>query len=232
MKENRFTLIELLVVVAIIGILVTLLLPSLYKARQRALQAVCKSNLKQISIGTATYLTSNNSRYHPRVNHNMWVNESTLQIIPSTDKFAYWGLGYAPYLSDGDPLQAKKLFECTTVKEVDDWVDFEINGRYSSYGMNGVMKWGKQVFFERNGFDNIPGVFQDEIENPVKTIFAHGSHESMMEGDDTIPGGLIQWPDKWHSYLRHLNSTNVLWADGHVDSIYRNGWNSDMYYGR
>ena len=46
-KKNRFTLIELLVVVAIFGILVSLLLPSLKAAREKAKFAVCTSNRSQ-----------------------------------------------------------------------------------------------------------------------------------------------------------------------------------------
>ena len=45
--KKRFTLIELLIVIAIIGILVTLLLPSLSRARSKAKNAVCKSNINQ-----------------------------------------------------------------------------------------------------------------------------------------------------------------------------------------
>ena len=47
MRNNKFTLIELLTVVAIIGILLTILLPSLSQAREKAYSAVCKSNVKQ-----------------------------------------------------------------------------------------------------------------------------------------------------------------------------------------
>jgi prepilin-type N-terminal cleavage/methylation domain-containing protein len=60
---KRFTLIELIVVVAIFGILISILLPSLRKARYHSKLAVCVSNLKQTGISYTLYATNNNRRY-------------------------------------------------------------------------------------------------------------------------------------------------------------------------
>ncbi|MGI9429531.1 MAG: DUF1559 domain-containing protein [Bythopirellula sp.] len=62
MKRNQtsrgFTLVELLIVIAIIGTLMALLLPAIQGARERARQAECSNNLRELGLATQSYVTS------------------------------------------------------------------------------------------------------------------------------------------------------------------------------
>lgn len=59
-RQDGFTLIELLVVIGIISLLSALLFPVFAQAREKARQAVCASNLKQIWVAVDLYAEDNN----------------------------------------------------------------------------------------------------------------------------------------------------------------------------
>jgi len=99
MNNKYFTLIELLVVVAIIGILASILMPSLSKARQKAKIAVCLSQNKQIALAWEMYMSGNEGRGFDYVTNDpdkqIWtgrlkayLDTADAYICPETEKVA------------------------------------------------------------------------------------------------------------------------------------------------
>jgi prepilin-type N-terminal cleavage/methylation domain-containing protein/prepilin-type processing-associated H-X9-DG protein len=64
-RKRAFTLVELLVVIGIIGVLISILMPSLTKARKQATKVACMSNLKQIFLAMQIYSTDNKAWLFP-----------------------------------------------------------------------------------------------------------------------------------------------------------------------
>jgi prepilin-type N-terminal cleavage/methylation domain-containing protein/prepilin-type processing-associated H-X9-DG protein len=62
-KIGGFTLIELLVVIAIIALLLAILMPALGKAKDLAMGAVCKGNLKNYTLAVAMYCDDNDGKF-------------------------------------------------------------------------------------------------------------------------------------------------------------------------
>lgn len=137
-KENRFTIIEVMAVVSIITIMLTILLPSLGKAKSVVRRAECTNTLKQLFLNLSSYSNDN--------------NEYVIQYYNSGSGYSkYWGgkLAELGYSSCGNSFDLSsdypKLRYTYSCKE-----NSNPNGIYSifyGYGLSTYIHGGKMAVF-------------------------------------------------------------------------------------
>lgn len=195
--KKHFTLIELLVVIAIIAILAAILLPALNSARQRGMDAQCRSNLKQLGSIAFQYSDSSDG-YIPPTSRS--VNGVTWQ----------WSLFYisAGYI-ETPTVGSSPIWMCPTGAE---------GGIYQTDRYD--RSYGADPFFEEteiNGANKTGAVrlgsINDSSVHPVyadSVVSAAGNNEQKF-----VVGGDFGGKRS----VRHNKSGNILFADGHVQGL-------------
>ena len=94
-RRTGFTLIELLVVIAIIAILAAILFPVFAKAREKARQSSCLSNVKQLMLSFHQYLQDYDEKWPA-----MWWNAAGSPSAHWEPYPFYWGGEVMPYIKN------------------------------------------------------------------------------------------------------------------------------------
>ncbi|MFP3902987.1 MAG: DUF1559 domain-containing protein, partial [Armatimonadota bacterium] len=98
MRGRGFTLIELLVVIAIIAILAAILFPVFARAREKARQTACLSNVKQLGLAMHMYIQDYDEKFPGRA--------ATTHYPPWDHPWSYWYKVIEPYVKN------EQLFVC------------------------------------------------------------------------------------------------------------------------
>ncbi len=120
--RRGFTLIELLVVIAIIAILAAILFPVFARAREKAKQTSCLSNMKQLVLGAQMYVNDNDDTLFGHIQ-----GAGAVPPVP----YLTWAQQMYPYVNN------EQLFVCPSTPNNDFFVGDGYNRDYVfGYGMN------------------------------------------------------------------------------------------------
>ena len=194
LQERRiFTLVELLVVVAIMGILLTMLLPALRNAREISKRASCQSNMKQIGLGVIQYTGD----------YGGWI-----PCRGAVNNGGTWtqGLRDAPgAIAAYIPL---KMWECPSAKfETYTKPSFHI-GWEAAMGYQGLCTWKNLKGYQ------VPSrtIYAGDMLDPALLPSVKSHYYAAAYFWDSLGGSM-------DADFRHAGSWNGLFLDGHVKSL-------------
>ena len=104
-RQLAFTLIELLVAIAIIGLLASLLLPALSRAKESGRRVTCMNNLHQMAIAIGTYSLDSRGRFP---DFRSWLYPPTSKLDVSRGKLFPYLNSKAIYLCPTDKRELEK----------------------------------------------------------------------------------------------------------------------------
>ena len=210
-KKPGFTLIEMLVVLAVLSIIAALLFPVFARARERARQATCASNLRQIGMAAMQYIGDNDGRL--------------FNVTPYADDFGsvtHWShcthqtpgseevrvdTGCGPL---GPFLKSAAVWRCPSASGL----------KAATYYDQVPPAYGLNWAYSRMEHDQERPVALAQAEAPAETIFAADSavYNTVYSSSAPSWSAYVYLPSEHASSVhgRHSGMVNVLWLDGHV----------------
>ena len=201
--SGYFTLMELLIVIAIIAILAAMLLPALSKAKQKALEISCKSNLRQIAYGYNAYLST----------YQEWLPSFRLRV----------GFYFQDEVKELLKMTKKPIFSCP----VDSKTANDKQRRTSSYSPDYALNC---VGGSNSGVRAV--TLHKDLENSHLTTTGLEEHwkrwrmvditrpsACLVMGDSNQPAGGTASYATHFSYYRHYGICNFFFMDYHIESV-------------
>jgi len=214
MRRTTFTLVELLIVIAVIAILLGMLMPALNSARVMAKRISCVGNMKQIGVAHASYI-SDNDRFAT------WSPENALGVKIRRGQWMqilgeYTNNNLLPWICPAIPVPLDSL---TTLRNPysSSWIQRQ------TIGINGwFFYWADATLWLKSNRVT-------QVKNPSMLIYAgdnvdyNGVCNPGNGNDGRFCGGGGLWPTNGAFFNPcHSNACNILYLDGHCESITRN----------
>ena len=222
--KRGFTLIELLVVIAIIAILAAILFPAFARARENARRASCQSNLKQIGLGLLQYTQD----YDERTPRSWFAasggGDASRPVGDVSDRYK-WMDAIFPY------IKSEQLFVCPSDTLV---TDMYVQRKNSAYSFRNGYRYGSyannNTYYDSDW--NPVAKSLASIDAPATTIWAADSAPLPAPSTNVFsfefswadianqPGVTVGSPNRLDKIQeRHLDTTSLLFCDGHVKSM-------------
>lgn len=243
--RRGFTLIELLVVIAIIAILAAILFPVFAQAREKARQASCISNNKQISLAMMMY-TEDYDEVYPLLQRDPNVSEDAQFVNPGQAPVT-WQWMINPYVKNGSQTTDAIVGVFELSGGVWNCPSFPQQNIPRQYGMNESIGGDMSVWaWSGNLGVQYPSATLAQIPNPSdKLLIAEKGY--MTNNWEDVRLSTIEWnwannnfdlsqakradndtdsfssPYPWSGLMprfRHSGTCDVTFCDGHVKAIH------------